>query len=411
MQGVLLRIGRDFPEKLQWATARKEGGVVILSGSLAEAASACKGEKVAVLVPGEEVYLAVADIPGGNMKSIRQAVPYALEEQLAADVETLHFALGQRAIVGGVPVAVIDRDRISFWLKELREVGIDPYFMTPDIFAVPYEENSWSLLVEDENALIRTGARIGYSIEVRNIRQVLETAFSQLENKDGVIVHLYDLTSKLPGDIFPEGVTVKDADLRTKAAGNIPLRLFADGFNEKVAINLLQGDFKRHAEWDKALKVWRLPLLLLAVFLLLYGGMTGGDYWRLRRESKDLSLQMENLYLQTFPDAKKVVNPKAQMEHRLSQLTGGDEGAGRDFLTLLVLAAKHMTATAGYRLQGMQYKEHKLDFDFQVADLAALDDFKIKLAADPSLEVEIKSATAQSGHVSARLQIRQREIK
>ena len=47
------------------------------------------------LVPGEDVLFCVADIPARQSRYIAQALPYAVEEQIAQDIDTVHLALGE----------------------------------------------------------------------------------------------------------------------------------------------------------------------------------------------------------------------------------------------------------------------------------------------------------------------------
>ena len=60
-----------------------------------------------VLVPGTDVLLAEPVLPLKSGAKLAQVVPFALEEQLAADVEDLHFAVGKREARPVTPVAVV----------------------------------------------------------------------------------------------------------------------------------------------------------------------------------------------------------------------------------------------------------------------------------------------------------------
>ena len=64
--------------------------------------------RIVVLVPGEEVALHEARVPGHNRQRVLRVVPYALEEELASDVEDLHFALGRSLGGERYPVAVVE---------------------------------------------------------------------------------------------------------------------------------------------------------------------------------------------------------------------------------------------------------------------------------------------------------------
>ena len=71
------------------------------------------GRKTIVLVPGTDVLLAEPVLPLKSGAKLAQVVPFALEEQLAADVEDLHFAVGKRDSRPGTPVAAVARTRMD----------------------------------------------------------------------------------------------------------------------------------------------------------------------------------------------------------------------------------------------------------------------------------------------------------
>ena len=68
-------------------------------GSLEQAALEAAGCRVIVLVPGVDVVLTSAVVPSRNRQRIMSAIPYMLEDQLAEDVDSLHFAIGRRLAV------------------------------------------------------------------------------------------------------------------------------------------------------------------------------------------------------------------------------------------------------------------------------------------------------------------------
>ena len=76
------------------------------SGTVADALPLAAGRRVLLLVPGSEVALAEPELPLRGGARVAQAVPFALEEHLASDVDALHFAIGSRADSAmGTPVA------------------------------------------------------------------------------------------------------------------------------------------------------------------------------------------------------------------------------------------------------------------------------------------------------------------
>ena len=181
---------------------KPQGG--IHSGSLADAAAAANGLRALVLVPGVECLLATVQIPGHNRKKLLRAAPYALEEQLSDDVENLHFAVGAAPEGDAWPVTVISNRYMEVLQQQVAEAGIDVQQMVPELLAIPYEI---SVLLDNEQALVRTGRSSGYAVDDENLGLLL--AVHQSEDADEVLpaLRLY----AAPGTLLP--VRVVNASL------------------------------------------------------------------------------------------------------------------------------------------------------------------------------------------------------
>src|SRR5262245_22060475 len=126
---LLLRFPRTPEGKASWMVADGAGRAVVppQEGMLADAARFAGGRRVCVLVPGADVLRAQAELPLRGGAKLQQAVPYALEEQLADDIEELHFAVGRRPSDSSrTPVAVVSRKLMDEWLAALRGAGLEP---------------------------------------------------------------------------------------------------------------------------------------------------------------------------------------------------------------------------------------------------------------------------------------------
>jgi general secretion pathway protein L len=107
---------------------------------------------------------------------------------------------------------------------------------------------------------------------------------------------------------------------------------------------------------------------------------------------------MEALYRSSFPDARKVVDPRLQMEQKLAALKSGDSG----FMKLAVIAAPTLRNTM---VKGMRYQEGALEIDLSLPDMAALDSVRAALEAK-ELQVDIGNTAQQDGKVVSRLTVR-----
>ena len=348
-----------------------------------------------VLVPAEAVLLAQARVPGRKRQRVLRALPYALEEQLASDVEELHFALGPAQEDDHYPVAVVDRQLMDAWSALLEQAGVTAHAWIPETLALPLADEGWSVLAEDERVLVRSGPYAGFGVEADALP---------------VLLSLMRRREQLPGRAQLFGARVIDLEeIETDLAGRElqPLEVLARGVVQGPVIDLLQGDYSRSEEWGRLLWPWRTTAALLAAGLVLGGVSAGLDYYQLSREQVRLAADIEAAYRETFPQARRIVNPRAQMEQKLKALQHLAGGGGRTpFLRLLGDVGRVLKKTGGIRIEGATFRDGRLDLQLVADNVQILDRLKQSLASEAKLAAEIQSATTgKDGKVSSRVRI------
>ena len=376
---------------------RPQGG--IRSGSLEAAAAAANGLRAVVLVPGIESLLTTVQIPGHSRKRLLRAVPYALEEQLSDEVENLHFSVAAAPEDGAWPVTVISNRYMETLQQQVAEAGLDVQQVVPELLAIPYRENETSVLLDNEQALVRTGRSSGYAVDAENLGLLLAVRQSEDEDEPLPALRLF----AAPGTLLPESIEY-DGEVQVEPLAGDPLEVFAQGLDAS-AINLLQGRFSRAAEWGLALRPWRATAALLLAGVLVSNVVMGIDYYRLGRENEQLRTQIEATFKTALPGVKRIVNPRAQMQQQLDKLQRR-QGSGANFLTLLAQSASVLKGRQGVDVTGATFRGGRLDVDLTVADLQLLDQLKQALMQAGSLTVEIQSATTgPDQRVQSRLRI------
>jgi general secretion pathway protein L len=350
--------------------------------------------RVVVLVPGTEVFIGDARVPGRNRQRVLRAVPYALEEKLADDVESMHFALGPVQNIDHYPVVAVERAKMDAWGALLREQGISATQWLPDVLALPAAEEGWSVLVDADSVLVRNGEYAGFVVDMESFY----TLFSLFHAREQAPQRARVLGSTV---LDLQDVETEFVDQRQQA-----LEVLAQGWAQGPVINLLQGPYSRSQEWGRLLRPWRASAALLLVGLLVSGVTTGVDYYRLSREQAQLRTDIEAAYRKAFPQAKRIVDPRRQMEQQLSQLQRSAGGGNTDFLFMLAETAGVLRATQGINIQGASYRDGRLDLDLQADNLQILDQLKQSLAASGRMQAEIQSATTEAGQkVKSRIRV------
>jgi len=110
-------------------------------------------------VPSAEVLSTTVDIPLKGAKLIA-ALPFALEEYLADDIDQLHFAAGPRRANGKIPVSVVGKQNMDDWLAVLDAAGISANSIIADNYGLARIPGTISMLLAEDQVFINDGANI-----------------------------------------------------------------------------------------------------------------------------------------------------------------------------------------------------------------------------------------------------------
>ena len=400
---VLIRLSPQPDDLISWASFDANG--VLLESEIQTALSTIptNNRSVVVLIPGTDVVLTQADIPSKQWQRVVQAVPYVLEEQLAEDIDNLHFAIGKRDAVGSIAVAIIAHNQMVTHLQQLKTVNLIPTLLIPDILAVPQPQQGWGLLPIGNIVLVRTGAQAGFAIEPQGLNAALSLAL--LEHKTDLPEQLVIFTDTHTPSLLPNLAELEIPIIEEVHEANVFAWLELSSAKNK-GINLLQGSYRPQ---NKMVNLWR-PWRLTAVLLILLGGLHLAKqilaYQQLVQQRQILTTQIEKIYRETFPQARKIVNPPVQMEQQLQQLRTqqNQPTATEHFLTWLNQISATLQHTPGFHLQQLDYQPGQLDLFIEIDNLQALEHLKQRLNR-LGFTAEVQSATSRSQTVASRIRI------
>lgn len=397
---LFIYLGPDAPAEVSWSATGGAGRPRSGRGPLAQVPKT-PGERLVVLVPGSEVLVTEIAVPGRRGRLPRRSLPFLLEENLAAEVEELHFATGPAGKDGRLAVAVVARARMEQWLALLAEAGLSPAALVPATLAVPVSPGGWTLVLSAEGFLARRGDWQVFAGETDNLARYLdsETSLGAAAGENEAI-QLFNCSGGEHALAPPAGLTFGPARAAQLTA------VLAEGCLTAKTINLLQGDYARSARWRETVQRWRLPLAAAAALLLLLSLDLTLDYLRLRKESARLQGEIVATFKQAFPGTQRIVNARAQMTQKLAELR--DSGRRNTFFALYDKMAPLVAAAGASSLELLRFHEGRLVLDLTMPSLPALEKLKDDLAKAPGIAAEIGKAENSGGQVRARLSLEAR---
>ncbi|MGQ0697574.1 MAG: type II secretion system protein GspL [Panacagrimonas sp.] len=394
---LYLRLGAGPDADVEFGVAAADfRSLVVQRAPISAALQLAAGRRLIVLVPGADVRLASAKVPAKQPAKILQALPYVLEDQVADDVETLHFAIGPRLADGSHPVAIVARQRIDAWLAPLRALGLRPDMVVPDTLALPVatDETSWSALAEADQVIVRNGAWSGFSCNAGDL-----VPYLSIDDADKT----HTLRLLVAGDSTADWSQL-DWPVTLLPGHASGLSALAAHLKAEHSINLLQGSYSQGQDLQKLWKPWRLAAVLAVLWVVIAGAGYSLDTWSL---SSELNRQDEaNIarFQQLFPDQTRVVDLSTQLDQQLLILAGG--GGANGPLPLLEVFTQAMQASPGLKITGMQFRENALFLSLTATDLQvleALQNWFSSQSGGASLEVQSANAEGEGVQIRAKL--------
>jgi general secretion pathway protein L len=352
------------------------------------------GKKVVVFIPTEDVLLTSVDIPSTNKKQLLQAVPYALEERLADDIESLHFTIHTEKDNNLTHVAIISHQKMESWLELLRKHNIFPHFILPNLYAITIQPDSWTLIRKQNKSYLRQDKWSGFSCNNSLLPLFLAEELKNKENAPQTIYYLGD-ENHYPGELA-------DIEKHQLNSDNID----HDDVVDALELNLLNG-FNRgdSALFNVNWKPW-LPAVSLATLLgILWLGMLSWKNHLLDNKLQNLEAEIESVYKQTFPNSR-IQNASVQMSQKLQALQKNSGSTGGSTLQTISIVSPFLKKFKQIHLREIRYQNNELLFVISAPDITRLETFKNTLIKEGALKVEIKSSTTTANKVESTLVIK-----
>ncbi len=375
----------------------------VVSTALREAAT---GKRLAVLMPSDAVSSFSTNLPPGNEGKLLPLAAFALEDQVADDIDDLHFALGERSgVQGQTRVLVTRKAELQAALQWAEQQGLAPdaIYASLDLLPRPADGQVIALL-DGAEVYMRDadGRRVGVAAT-----EVLAGLQSLSEAQDLSATHLlvYADAQQWPAsaDAF-EALKPQLASFKVQLSNNGLLPVLTTGWSQTSRINLLQGSLRRQesagAQWLR----WRWAAAAAATLLLLYGG---GQLWNLRKlgqQEQQLDAALASTAAGVLPGQSFGPDIKAQLERRLSQMAdgGGQQGEWMSLLAALAAARENVPVTT---IESLSFKRGSLDLKVSGPDAASLEQLSQALRAS-GYRAQVAAGTAQGNQFRGQIEVR-----
>lgn len=319
------------------------------------------GRRLALVLPMDVVSACTLSVPTHKARWLRKALPYAVEENLAEDVELLHLTVGEPTSDGQLPVRAVLRSVLRGWLEQMSAHNIQVVAVWVDADLLPAD--GCQVLLHGERALL------GGDTAQR-------------------LVFTADTWSGL-------AITCPDAQV---TIDHDPWQLLASG--QAQGINLAQGEFVIRQRSGTRSK-WYSLASVVGMWLVLQLSFDIGRGVYLQHQGHNYASASSTLYHELFPEDQRIVNLKAQFDEHLQNRTHGRQA---DFFGLLGAAAAALQQSAHTSVQQVEFNQQRGDLVLQLraTDFVSLEALRQQLLQS-GVAAHMGSATSEGTGVSARI--------
>lgn len=305
-----------------------------------------------ILVPTERVRLLAVDLPLPNRARRLAALPFAIEDQVAEPVETLHLALGARTDPAEAPnrylVGAVRAETMAEWVALAEAQGLGGVPMVPDVLLLPRPAQGWAVELREGRALALAADGTGFALPAALLGSAWEAAGRP---------QIHNLGESLPGDLVVQG---QAPDLRDDAArADIAV----------AELDLRQGPFAARRVRDG--RGWRRLGWILGIGAAAHILIAGGDALMLRVIADRRAAETRALVSTLSPGTDLSGDLQATVTDLLP--AGGARAPDR-FVPLLARLSTALTPLAGsIAVRAVRYEGDVLtmDCDPGAPDLAA----------------------------------------
>lgn len=354
-------------------------------------------ENLVVFVPSHFVLAINCGVPGRNSTQMRKALPFAVEEYIASDIELMHIAHGP--LKSGHPVAcnIISKEIIQNWLDCFESLQIKPGQFILDATLLPTGDEQTSVLFDEQNSNATVVSSAGAAtVDLSNLAFALNSVkTSHIVTINGPLSEFE--RSQLVGEPSIEEVVLSKGGV---------LNYFAERLNETQTINMLQGDYQPPKATTRGASKWKTVGALAASWATIaFIGIIAQGWWA-STEADRLESESYAFYKAAFPTESQ---PRSlqQIRRRINSKLGQQDGSSGQNTFLALTAHFANVIDTDTQVSSLSYLQQRQELTIEVMlnSYADLDVIKDKLAR-AGIDVEVVSAEQESQGARSRLRVR-----
>ncbi|MDH3388252.1 MAG: type II secretion system protein GspL [Gammaproteobacteria bacterium] len=358
---LLIQFTDDELADFRWANFDEVDGSAALDWQLAgegelPVIASQNPHPVIIVIPQQCVYLTSIELPEKAGRQVLAAIEYQVEDQLAQDIESQHFALGDTS-QNPVSIAVVSRAIMGRCLALAQGHGLRLSRIIPEIFLCPWPGEGVSLSEGHDGCLLRYGTYRGLKCHAQALPAMLELVTRDVEIDR---IRFYGATDEAAPEL--DGYEVE----------RYALASVKPGFVDAPVIDLQQRDYQLSSVWRGLAKTWKWVGLLIVALLAIGAYNKAVALQELEDELAGIRQQQYELLKSFLPQGTSANdNLKKLLIERMRQLQASEREQG--FLKLLLDFTNARSNYPDVEITRIGFQGRQLSFDISSAQLKSIE--------------------------------------
>jgi len=341
-----------------------------------------------IVIPQQCVYLTQVELPERASRQVLSAIEYQVEDQLAQDIESQHFAIGDSS-ENPVAIAVVARPIMERCMTLVRSHDLRLMQIIPELFLCPWPGDGVALTEGYHGYLLRYGKYRGLKCTSQALPAMLEMVKRDVEFDTITFYGAEDEAAPVVGQY----------KLQQQAFAPTRLGELVDG----PVIDLQQRDYQLSSAWRKLAKTWKWIALLFAGLLALGAYNKAIALHGLEQELTGIKQQQYDLLKPYLPaDTNPDANLKKLLIEHLKQFQRSQREQG--FLKLMLEFTRARSGFPEVQISRIGYQANKLSFEIsssQLNDIEAL----LETVKKQGVNAKLLSLSIKPDQSSGRLEL------
>ena len=344
-------------------------------------------EGVVVGLPSDDVRSTLLKVSPEERKHLSKSLPYMMEEQVAEDVEELHFvasALGEEQFL----VAFTRQDKMADWVEQLSFNDSLKVF-GPEALCLPLEGDECCAVVDGDEVVLRWSDAHGARVDLSLLSTVLD---SLTQIPSSLVIYGTDREQVVSQLTYDQAALV---DWRQGGWGALLLLT-----KSAPQVNLRQGSFAPPLPLVKWWGVWKAVAIAASVALSLQFVSDVSQFQTLKQQNLELRSAIQDSYRKANPRGA-VVDAEKQLDRQIAEFAGEESVTAFTPKLVDVVTA---TMTESGRVTSINYTSGQLRLNLTAQDFASVEQIRQALER-AGVKATLETSSARGDEVRARLRI------